>query len=80
MTDDERKVLMLSPNKTQIFVTAKATVGMHLKFSPNEAMAPPTIDLAMELAPNEAREIARALLRKADEAEGTGSTPHGGVH
>ena len=61
------RLLVMSPERLTL-ATSLGNVLVNIDHAHDLGLAP-GIHLAMELSPNEARSVARALLRKADEAE-----------
>jgi hypothetical protein len=66
----EDRLLVMSPQRLTFTTSQSGNVLVNIDHAHDLGLAP-GIHLAMELSPNEARSFARALLRKADEAEGT---------
>jgi hypothetical protein len=63
----EDRLLVMSPERLTL-ATSLGNVLVNIDHAHDLGLAP-GIHLAMELSPNEARSFARALVRKADEAE-----------
>jgi hypothetical protein len=64
------RLLVMSPERLTFATSVDGKVLVNIDHAHDLGLAP-GIHLAMELSPNEARSVARALLRKADEAEAT---------
>jgi hypothetical protein len=65
----EERFLFLSPNGVRFGITPNRNVSVGFAYEEGLGLSP-GLRLAMELTPQEAREIARLLNKKADEAEG----------
>jgi hypothetical protein len=72
----EDRLLVMSPERLTFATSLGGNVLVNIDHAHDLGLAP-GIHLAMELSPNEARSIARTLLRKADEAEATIRTGYG---
>ena len=70
------RLLVMSPERLTFATSPGGNVLVNIDHAHDLGLAP-GIHLAMELSPNEARPVARALLRKADEAEATIRTGYG---
>lgn len=71
----DRYIVIKPENLTLSIVNPHRNVLIHLRGLEKDAGLTPGHKIAIELAPNEARQFALALVRKADEAE-AGSQSH----
>ena len=68
MTDE--RVAFLSPKAMGLGITPGGKISLRLGRPDPSPGLDPEISLAAELTPDQARQLATALVRKADEAEG----------
>jgi hypothetical protein len=61
--------LFLNPDKLAFVISPNGNVAIRLDYPRDETGLAPGIVLAMELTPDEARNVAEVLVRKAEEAE-----------
>lgn len=66
----EKKVLYIQPRQIGVGVTPDGRVSLLLGKPPADLGFDPALELAADLKPKEARELADLLVRKALEAEG----------
>jgi len=63
------RLALIQPNQLAIGITPERTLSLRLGRSDPSLGIDPAVSLAAELTPSQARQLAAALIRKAQEAE-----------